>query len=187
MREIKVYGTRSHRTEARQGHNQTREIVAARSKSEAIRIFKAWGAWIDNVSETGNQIELLIAKSAPGRVFWTELDSHWDAEWRMMSTEGRDPATNRDKLVSVPFMPDEATAKKIQEIITARKAELESYAKEAEAEREEEKKLIRLQEAAPAILDLLKKISAGEHDFSREEADAIANLIDYAEGRREKP
>lgn len=73
MRSLKVYGWIGYRRETKRG--QSREIVAAKSMSEAARCAGYGSArqmW--NLCETGNALEIAIATSKPGTVFWCELD-----------------------------------------------------------------------------------------------------------------
>lgn len=83
-RKIKVYGWIGARPESRvegNRHGQTREIVAAASMAEVLRIT---GMKRDDFTrsgcETGNQEELELALSKPGVVFWQPL--YRDNEWR---------------------------------------------------------------------------------------------------------
>ena len=91
-RELKVYGWNGFKTGHGLGfHNQTREIVAAKTKTEAatlggfttrggklsLRTFNEWAC------ETGNAEEVKQAMSKPGGVFWHPLDEReCDRKWR---------------------------------------------------------------------------------------------------------
>jgi hypothetical protein len=85
---MKVYGGQSFRSEARpepNGSRQTREIVAANSVAEVLRI-TGLTRYMFNTSwsETWNETELRVALADPGVVFWTELSGSFrgDAHWR---------------------------------------------------------------------------------------------------------
>lgn len=68
---LRVYGWQSTRREATGWHKQTREIVAAHSLAEVARIVGVKSpASLFNLSETTNQIELKVAGSKPGVIFW---------------------------------------------------------------------------------------------------------------------
>lgn len=86
---LKVYGLRGWRSEcppAPNGSHQTREIVAAKSKAEAARLFDCTLHELDTYgSVTGNAEEIAQAMSKPGTVFWVALDSRWGKkkiEWQ---------------------------------------------------------------------------------------------------------
>jgi hypothetical protein len=70
-----VYGWQSKRKEAPGHHRLTREIVAARSKAEAVRCagYRRASQMV-NLAETGNAHEIRTALSRPGAVFWASLD-----------------------------------------------------------------------------------------------------------------
>lgn len=73
---LKVFGWRGWRTEAkaaRNGSNQTREIVAARSKAAAARAAGMTPRDMEPV-QTANMEEMLVALAKPGTVFWRQLD-----------------------------------------------------------------------------------------------------------------
>ncbi len=78
MRPLKVFSWQSFRAEcppAPNGNLQTREIIAARSKAEAVRIAgKKYPYELFNLGETGNHLELELALSKPGIIFWTPID-----------------------------------------------------------------------------------------------------------------
>ncbi len=78
MKPLKVFGWQSFRAEcppAPNGNLQTREIVAARSKAEVIRIAdKKYTYELFNLGETGNSLELELALSKPGVIFWTPIN-----------------------------------------------------------------------------------------------------------------
>lgn len=84
-KEWKVYGWVGHRYEAGNTHNQTREIVAARSMAEAARLSghrsprQMW-----NLSETGNAVEIAVAMNhqTRGCVCWKPLDNHDPLAWK---------------------------------------------------------------------------------------------------------
>lgn len=58
------------------GHNQTREVVAAHSATEARTIAgMTRGDWEHRCGgETGNTVEISIASTKPGTIFWQPLD-----------------------------------------------------------------------------------------------------------------
>ena len=75
MRKLKVYGWQSFRVECSSRSKQTREIVAASSKIEAVRLSgRTRLSELFNLCETGNKIELEVALSNPGQVFWCPLN-----------------------------------------------------------------------------------------------------------------
>jgi len=82
-RGTKVYGWIGARPESRvQGnhHGQTREIMAAASVAEVLRLTgMTRGEFNRSGCETGNSEELEIALSKPRVVFWQPLygDDHW--------------------------------------------------------------------------------------------------------------
>lgn len=73
-RPLKVFGYTGYRRDAhkdRNVHGQTREIIAARSKTEAQRMSGLTRTRFDHsASITGNDEEIAQAMSAPGTVFW---------------------------------------------------------------------------------------------------------------------
>lgn len=73
---MKVYGWTGYRV-----GGQTREICAARSIAEVLRI-TGMSRYTFNWSgcETGNDEEIALALSKPGTVFFRGLDEHGD--WR---------------------------------------------------------------------------------------------------------
>lgn len=88
---LKVYGWEGMR--APLSRNQTREIVAARSKAEVARIVgEKYPSNLFNLAETGNEGEIQKAMSEPGTVFWRPLDGERDEWYRSLSggiaTEG---------------------------------------------------------------------------------------------------
>jgi hypothetical protein len=88
MKQLKVYGWTGYRTEAEaspNGMQQTREIVAATSVAQVMRISGKTRHYLTNYGgETGNTEELRVALAEPGIIFWTELtDSRRDVQqWR---------------------------------------------------------------------------------------------------------
>jgi len=77
-RTLKVWrigGFRNECPRTANGNNQTHEIVAAKSASEAARLF---GTPYSNMKkyggETGNEDDVRIAMSSPGTVFWRPVD-----------------------------------------------------------------------------------------------------------------
>lgn len=87
-RELKVYGWIGWRNEAKlapNGSHQTREIVAAHSVAEVLRIAGITRSEYGySGSETGNDEELAVALAEPGVVFWAALDAsnRPGTEWR---------------------------------------------------------------------------------------------------------
>lgn len=77
MAKLKVYGWSGMRHEAPGPHHQTREIVAATSKAAAARAAGYKGPWqMFNLCETGNELEVTLATSSPGVVFWCSISRH---------------------------------------------------------------------------------------------------------------
>jgi len=76
---LKVYawqGWRSECSKAANGSMQTRELCAAKSKAAVARITGCKYAYqLFNLGETGNELEVKVALSEPGVVFWKPLDS----------------------------------------------------------------------------------------------------------------
>lgn len=73
---LKVYGWQAHRSECKVVHSQTREIVAATSKTEVARIVGVKSpSYLWNLGETGNTAEVAIAMADPGVVFWKPIDA----------------------------------------------------------------------------------------------------------------
>lgn len=67
-RQLKVYGWGSTR-----GGRQTREVVAAHTIAEVLRISGiARSTWAWSGGVTRNQKEVELAMSEPGTVFWTD-------------------------------------------------------------------------------------------------------------------
>ena len=82
-RELRVYGARSERREcppAPNGNRQTREVIAAHSRTEAKRL-AGWDIAVSEVCETGNAEELALAMAAPGVLFWTPLGERTPRTW----------------------------------------------------------------------------------------------------------
>ena len=73
-RKLKVYGWTGRRHEANAPHHQTREIMAATSIAEIVRLLGCRRSDLFNVCETGNAIEIATAMTEPGINFWKELD-----------------------------------------------------------------------------------------------------------------
>lgn len=96
MSRLRVFGWLGWRTECPQapnGSRQTREIMAARSVSEILRTRGISRAEFQhNGDETGNQAEITLALSEPGRIFWRPLDDYRGANWAKgeLSAEGPD-------------------------------------------------------------------------------------------------
>jgi hypothetical protein len=83
MRKLKVYGWMSTRREATGTHQQTREIVATTSMAECARIAGVKGPHaLRNLCETGNGVEITVATSQPGVVFWKSQHPNND-NWKM--------------------------------------------------------------------------------------------------------
>ena len=85
-RELRVYGTTSFRSAcppAANGSRQTREIIAAHSKTEAKRL-AGWRIGLSEICETNNDAELALARAEPGMVFWSPLNAHPPA-WRIVT------------------------------------------------------------------------------------------------------
>ena len=84
-RSLRVFGYMSQRSESRpapNGGRQTREIMAAHSVAEVLRTRGLARAEFDRFgSETGNPIEIALAMSQPGVIFWRRLDDYREAEW----------------------------------------------------------------------------------------------------------
>lgn len=92
---MKVYGWQSFRSEATpapNGSRQTREIMAAKSVAEVLRV-AGMSRYEFNQSgtETGNDEELRVATARPGVVFWTELNSSHRGTARWRPAEGSEP------------------------------------------------------------------------------------------------
>jgi hypothetical protein len=83
---LKVYGWTSFRSEAiRKGSHdsQTREIVAAKSAAEVMRITgMSRTDWKNSGCETGNEHEIQTALAEPGVVFWQPIYSRPEGEWK---------------------------------------------------------------------------------------------------------
>lgn len=77
MKAMEVYGWQSFRRGA-PGHGQTREIVAARSKTEVGRIVGRNPRQLFNLERTGNALELATALAEPGIVFWRDINARGD-------------------------------------------------------------------------------------------------------------
>ncbi len=77
-KKLKVFGWQGWRPEcpsAPNGSKQTREVVAAKSKAEVARIAgKEYPGQLFNLGETGNSLELQLALSKPGVIFWTPIN-----------------------------------------------------------------------------------------------------------------
>lgn len=73
---IRVYGWIGYRREVGTHHNQTREIVAARSMAEVGRIVGEDPRRLHNLTDTANAEEIAVATAAPGEVRWSPLDAH---------------------------------------------------------------------------------------------------------------
>lgn len=70
---LKVFGWTSNRREcplAANGNHQTREICAALSSAELMRITGKTRANLWRLCVTGNEFECELAMSKPGVVFW---------------------------------------------------------------------------------------------------------------------
>jgi len=78
---LKVYGWGDFRREAPGPHHQTYEITAARSMAEIYRITGKRKSAFQNLHITGNKVEIAMAMSHPGTVFWQGLNVHRDAPW----------------------------------------------------------------------------------------------------------
>jgi hypothetical protein len=69
---MKVYGWQDHRN----GVGQVRAIVAASSKAAATRCAGETDARrLFNLCETGNDIELQVARAKPGVVHWVSMSN----------------------------------------------------------------------------------------------------------------
>jgi len=76
---LKVFGWYGHRREAAKGgrREQTREILAAHSITECLRITgEPTRAWLWQITETGNAAEIAAAMAEPGVVFWRQSDDY---------------------------------------------------------------------------------------------------------------
>lgn len=81
-KKLKVYGFRGWRKEcpaAPNGNKQTREIVAAHSKAQ---VKAATNVPAYEIEETGNDEEVKLAMSEPGRIFWQPHMRSNDTNWR---------------------------------------------------------------------------------------------------------
>jgi hypothetical protein len=100
-KQLKVYGWNGYRAEcpsANNGSHQTREIVAAHSVAEVLRIAgisRREFEW--NGDETGNTTETTLALTYPGTIFWKPLNggSH---EFRNATTGEQIKASLPDRL-----------------------------------------------------------------------------------------
>lgn len=96
-RPLRVYGYRGMRQECNpeSHHHQTREIVAATTKAEARRRFEASGQRVtdpEEISETGNKVEIDVATANIGVVFWKPLDDYSpDAKWTAALSPDQQP------------------------------------------------------------------------------------------------
>lgn len=82
-RRLKVYGWTGHRFEcppAPNGSHQTREIVAASSVAEVMRLSGRRRSGLFNICETGNDEEIATAMAEPGVVFWRGIND-WRGPW----------------------------------------------------------------------------------------------------------
>ena len=74
---LKVYGwigVRSACEPSANGSQQTREIVAAPSLAQVMRLTGLSRSYLTNYGcETGNEEELLVALGKPGTIFWQPL------------------------------------------------------------------------------------------------------------------
>lgn len=89
VRKLEVYGWTGFR-----GGKQTRDIVAARSVAEVLRISGiSRSMWNWSGCESKNPKDIEIAMSDPGVVFWTEYGDHRlpDAVWH--KDPRKEPAT----------------------------------------------------------------------------------------------
>jgi hypothetical protein len=90
-RELRVYGTTSFRSAcppAPNGSHQTREIIAAHSKTAAKRL-AGWDVALSEVCETGNEEELATAMAAPGVLFWSPLNARLPRTWTRVEVKAR--------------------------------------------------------------------------------------------------
>ncbi len=75
---MKVYGWRSFRAVV----GQSREIVAAKSVAEVLRITGLTRyQWNLNGCETGNAEEIAQATKAPGQIFWRSINAREGDPW----------------------------------------------------------------------------------------------------------
>ena len=80
-KKLKVYGFTMNRHEAiraANGNQQTRNVVAAHSVAEVLRLSGMTRSdynW--RGCETGNADEIAVAMAEPGVVFWVELDMRY--------------------------------------------------------------------------------------------------------------
>ena len=85
MKKLKVYGWTGFRKESigeRNHHGQTREIVAAASAAEVMRLTgMTRTTWTNTGCETGNDNEIETALAKPGTIFWQPINSR-GVEWR---------------------------------------------------------------------------------------------------------
>lgn len=86
MRPLKVWGWVGWRAEcppSPNGGHQTREIVAAHSFAEVVRLADTTAYYLRNHGcVTGNVEEVAIATASPGIVFWRPLDHRGGGGWR---------------------------------------------------------------------------------------------------------
>jgi hypothetical protein len=88
---MRVFGWTGQRSEAkglpspgggRNHHGQTREIVAANTQAEMLKITgMSRHTYKQTGSETGNEEEILVANNEPGVIFWQPLDSAPGQGW----------------------------------------------------------------------------------------------------------
>jgi hypothetical protein len=89
---LKVFGWTGQRSEARDlptagggrnHHGQTREIVAAKTQAEVLKITGMTRNTLHKVGGvTGNTEEIEVANNEPGVIFWQPLDSAPGSGWR---------------------------------------------------------------------------------------------------------
>lgn len=83
---MKVYSWQGYRIEAGTHHNDTREIVAAKSKAAAARAAgESDPRRLFNFGETWNKDDIAQALSAPGVVFWRPIDDR-NGPWHSADT-----------------------------------------------------------------------------------------------------
>lgn len=90
---MKVYGGNSFRH-----GKQIRVIAAVKSQAEFSRLTRFTRGYIrDYCCETGNKLELEVANSRPGVLFWCPLDNHHgpylEEDW--MKKEKENPCQNQ--------------------------------------------------------------------------------------------
>lgn len=73
-RELKIYGWTGYRPGTT--HGQSREIVAAPSMAEVLRITGKRKSQLLSLSESRSEEEFEIAMKKPGVIHWRDFDTH---------------------------------------------------------------------------------------------------------------